>query len=92
MDLGTVTRLRVEGPLSPADMLVAMRCACGICERQFTPGEHWAALPRGPMDEEEARKRDAGLDYRVACEPVHYDCILRRLLRVMNWYRQRGYA
>ena len=87
-----MSSLPLQGPIAQQDMLISMRVRCPMCGSAFACGDHWAALPRGPLNAEEAKKADQGLPFRPLCEPVHYDCVLDRLIYVMNWYRQAGVA
>ena len=84
--------LPVQGPISQQDMLIAMRARCPMCGSAFECGDRWAAMPRGPRDAEEAKKAEQGLPFKNVCEPVHYDCVVGRLVFVMNWYRRCGVA
>lgn len=87
-----LTGIRVQGPISQQDMLVAMNVHCGMCGEPFECGDCWAAMPQGPMDAQEAAKAEQGLPFRVMCDPVHFDCVLDRMLTLLNWRGNWGLA
>lgn len=87
-----MSSLPVQGPIAQQDMLIALRIRCPMCGAQFECGDCWAAMPRGPMNAEEAQKAAKGLPFQNVCEPVHYHCVVERLVYVMNWYGQSGVA
>lgn len=82
----------MNGPLAYNDMLVVMKVHCLMCGGTFACGEHWCAVPQGPLDDIEAKKAEQGLPHRRMCRPVHYDCVVYRLVELMNWRRRYGEA
>lgn len=89
---GDITRMQIEGPIRSNDMLVTLGVTCPMCRDGFEQGDCWTAMPRGPLNEEEAIRAEAGLPFRAMCSAVHYDCVVLRVVDLMNWYGIMGEA
>jgi hypothetical protein len=89
---GDITRMEIEGPLGSHDMLVMLGVECPLCSDCFEKGDRWTAMPKGPLNSEEAARAEAGLPFRALCSAVHYDCVVFRLVDLMNWHGIMGEA
>ena len=84
-------RIRKEGPITAESMLVKHQCVCPFCNSLLDVNHYFQFVPWQPASELDRLLMEAGNpDFEMEWMPVHFDCLLRRLIRAYCWPNWRG--